>query len=203
MKNQFTDINYHRKLIALFLVLLAVLPVPLGFIGYSSNPCGWYNSISDTFYSSSAVLFIGISSVLSFLFFTYKPHSKKERISSLFTAAAFLGTVLFPCMITKECDWNAKTGIFRLPLIFSSRIHNFCVLIICISFLMNAHILLPECNKQKSSFNICFFFIFPVGVIVGLLAITGPKISVLELFSEIIILIAEACAFLLKTENPA
>ena len=87
-----------RCTIAWLCLLLPFLSILFGFIGVLQgyNPVGWYYSISDTYYANSKAIMIGILSITSFYFATYKGYDIRDRIVNVLSAICAAGVALFP-----------------------------------------------------------------------------------------------------------
>ena len=77
-----------RWTIAWLCLLLPFLSILFGFIGVLQgyNPAGWYYSISDTYYANSKAIMIGILSITTFYFATYKGYDIRDRIVNVLSA---------------------------------------------------------------------------------------------------------------------
>lgn len=79
-------------------LLLPFLSIIFGFIGVLQgyNPAEWYHSISDTYYANSKAIMIGILSITTFYFATYKGYDIRDRIVNILSAICAAGVALFP-----------------------------------------------------------------------------------------------------------
>ena len=112
--------NWQRKILALYGVLLPILAPLVGFIAYDKNgPTFWY-SISATFYASSNIFMIGTLAVFAFFLWTYKGYDLGDSFTCKFSAAAAIGILVFPC----KCDAaGVTTGVLNLPTSISNVFH--------------------------------------------------------------------------------
>lgn len=87
-----------RWTIAWLCLLLPFLSIIFGFIGVLQgyNPAEWYHSISDTYYANSKAIMIGILSITTFYFATYKGYDIRDRIVNILSAICAAGVALFP-----------------------------------------------------------------------------------------------------------
>ena len=123
MKRQQSDketMQWQRKMLALYGVLLPILAPLVGFIAYSKNgPTFWY-SISATFYATSNIFMIGSLAVFAFFLWTYRGYDLGDFFTCKFSAAMAIGILVFPC----ECDAaGVTTGVLNLPTAVSNVFH--------------------------------------------------------------------------------
>ena len=119
-----------RWTIAWLCLLLPFLSILFGFIGVLQgyNPTGWYYSISDTYYANSKAVMIGILSITSFYFATYKGYDIRDRIINILAAICAAGVALFP---NKGVD-----GLIQMPNV-GSIIHCAFALVLYLTFFLN------------------------------------------------------------------
>ena len=119
-----------RWTIAWLCLLLPFLSVLFGLIGVlqSYNPAGWYHSISDTYYANSKAIMIGILSITSFYFATYKGYDIRDRIINILAAICAAGVALFP---NKGVD-----GLIQMPNV-GDIIHCAFALVLYLTFFLN------------------------------------------------------------------
>ena len=119
-----------RWTIAWLCLLLPFLSVLFGLIGalQGYNPAGWYHSISDTYYANSKAIMIGILSITSFYFATYKGYDIRDRIINILAAICAAGVALFP---NKGVD-----GLIQMPNI-GGIIHCAFALVLYLTFFLN------------------------------------------------------------------
>ena len=119
-----------RWTIAWLCLLLPFLSILFGLIGVlqSYNPAGWYHSISDTYYANSKAIMIGILSITSFYFATYKGYDIRDRIINILSAICAAGVVLFP---NKGID-----GLIQMPNV-GGIIHCAFALVLYLTFFLN------------------------------------------------------------------
>lgn len=112
--------QWQRRMLALYGVLLPILAPLVGFIAYSKNgPTFWY-SISATFYASSNIFMIGTLAVFAFFLWTYRGYDLGDFFTCKFSAAMSIGILVFPC----ECDAaGVTTGVLNLPTAVSNVFH--------------------------------------------------------------------------------
>lgn len=123
MRHDKATMNYQRKMLALFGLLLPILAPLVGFIAYDKNgPTFWY-SISATFYASSNIFMIGTLAIFAFFLWTYKGYDIGDSLTCKFSALMALGILVFPC----NCEAaGATTGVLNFPSTVSHNIH--CVI---------------------------------------------------------------------------
>ena len=119
-----------RWTIAWLCLLLPFLSILFGLIGVlqSYNPAGWYHSISDTYYANSKAIMIGILSITSFYFATYKGYDIRDRIINILSAICAAGVALFP---NKGID-----GLIQMPNV-GGIIHCAFALVLYLTFFLN------------------------------------------------------------------
>ena len=119
-----------RWTMAWLCLLLPFLSVLFGLIGVLQgyNPAGWYHSISDTYYANSKAIMIGILSITSFYFATYKGYDIRDRIINILAAICAAGIALFP---NKGVD-----GLIQIPNV-GGIIHCAFALVLYLTFFLN------------------------------------------------------------------
>ena len=119
-----------RWTMAWLCLLLPFLSVLFGLIGVLQgyNPAGWYHSISDTYYANSKAIMIGILSITSFYFATYKGYDIRDRIINILAAICAAGVALFP---NKGVD-----GLIQMPNV-GGIIHCVFALVLYLTFFLN------------------------------------------------------------------
>ena len=119
-----------RWTMAWLCLLLPFLSVLFGLIGVLQgyNPAGWYYSISDTYYANSKAIMIGILSITSFYFATYKGYDIRDRIINILAAICAAGVALFP---NKGVD-----GLIQMPNV-GGIIHCVFALVLYLTFFLN------------------------------------------------------------------
>ena len=119
-----------RWTMAWLCLLLPFLSVLFGLIGalQGYNPAGWYHSISDTYYANSKAIMIGILSITSFYFATYKGYDIRDRIINILAAICAAGVALFP---NKGVD-----GLIQMPNV-GGIIHCAFALVLYLTFFLN------------------------------------------------------------------
>ena len=119
-----------RWTMAWLCLLLPFLSVLFGLIGVLQgyNPAGWYYSISDTYYANSKAVMIGILSITSFYFATYKGYDIRDRIINILAAICAAGVALFP---NKGVD-----GLIQMPNV-GGIIHCVFALVLYLTFFLN------------------------------------------------------------------
>ena len=120
LKSDRESMNWQRKVLALYGVLLPILAPLTGFIAYSKNgPEFWY-SISATFYATSNILMIGVLSIFAFFLWNYKGYDLGDRFTCRFSAVMAAGILIFPC----DCAAAGETtGILNISTSLSNIFH--------------------------------------------------------------------------------
>lgn len=120
-----------RWTIAWLCALLPFLSIIFGFIGVLQgyNPPEWYHSISDTYYANSRAIMIGILSITTFYFATYKGYDIRDRIVNIASAIFAASVALFP---NKGAD-----GLFQLSYSVGNAIHCGVALALYLTFFLN------------------------------------------------------------------
>lgn len=131
MHHDKSTMNWQRKMLALYGVLLPILAPLFGFLAYSKNgPEFWY-SISATFYATSNILMIGVLAVFAFFLWTYQGYDIGDRFTTRFSAIMALGILVFPC----ECEAAGETtGILNLSTNISNIFHCIIAALLFASF---------------------------------------------------------------------
>lgn len=120
MRHDKVTMNWQRKVLALFGLLLPILAPLTGFIAYEKNgPEFWY-SISATFYASSNILMIGTLAIFAFFLWTYKGYDIGDSFTCKFSAVTAIGILVFPCKTLMSGDY---VGILNLPVGVSNIFH--------------------------------------------------------------------------------
>ena len=120
MRHDKATMNYQRKMLALFGVLLPILAPLMGFVAYQINGPEFWWSISATFYATSNWLMIGTLAIFSFFLFTYKGYDLGDEITCKVSAGSALGILLFPCACLAA---GPTTGILNFPTPVSHVLH--------------------------------------------------------------------------------
>ena len=112
--------NWQRKILALYGVLLPILAPLFGFLAYSKNGHKFWYSISATFYATSNILMIGTLAVFAFFLWTYQGYDIGDSFTCKFSALMAIGILVFPC----ECDAaDITTGILNISTKISNIFH--------------------------------------------------------------------------------
>ncbi len=112
--------NYQRKILALYGLLLPILAPLMGFIAYDRNGKTFWYSISATFYASSNIFMIGVLAIFAFFLWTYKGYDIGDEFTCKFSASCAIGILVFPCATEAA---GATTGVLNLPTSISHFIH--------------------------------------------------------------------------------
>lgn len=202
---------WQRRIIGFMILLLTPLSFLFGLIGWDTNPTGWWYSISDTFYSNSAVLMIGVISIGSFFFCSYKGYDIRDRIVNLITGIGFLCIVIFPCMNEGAKELGTRVGLFQLPIEVSAIIHiisaatSFTGMFVNIMFLFTLN--KGEVSEQKKKRNIVYR-VCAILIVIGILIIAASPFLLskeyipknLVWWAEFIILVPTGIAWIVKSE---
>lgn len=213
MRNNFIIKEHYlwqRRIIGFMILFLTPLSFLFGLIGWDTNPAGWWYSISDTFYSNSAVLMIGVVSIGSFFFCSYKGYDIRDKIVNLITGIGFLCIVIFPCGNEGVKELGAKVGLFQLPIDISATIHKISAAISFVGMFVNVMFLFTlnkgEISKQKKKRNIVYR-VCAILILIGILIIAAspflPKEYIpknLVWWAEFIILVPTGIAWVVKSE---
>lgn len=114
-----------QKILGILCILLPVLSIGFGIIGYLSgtNEPGWYESISATYYANSRMMMIGLLFASSIYYWAYSGYDRTDSIITTISAITAMCIVIFPCS-----DGRATTepivGLFCLPVHISGILHN-------------------------------------------------------------------------------
>ena len=120
MKNDKSTMNWQRKVLALYGVLLPILAPLAGFIAYDKNGTEFWYSISATFYATSNIFMIGVLAVFAFFLWTYKGYDLGDAYTCKFSAAMAIGILVFPCKSLMSGD---RVGVLNLPVEVSNIFH--------------------------------------------------------------------------------
>lgn len=131
MKKDKASMNYQRKMLALFGLLLPILAPLMGFIAYEKNGPEFWWSISATFYATSNIFMIGTLAIFSFFLITYKGYDLGDNATCTFSALMALGILVFPC---KTATSGATTGVLNLPTNISHVAHCIIAMLLFASF---------------------------------------------------------------------
>lgn len=142
MRHDKMTMNWQRKMLALWGVLLPILAPLAGFIAYEKNGPTFWHSISATFYATSNILMIGVLAIFAFFLWTYKGYDIGDSFTCKFSALTALGILVFPC----DCDAaGSTTGILNLPTNVSHICH--CI-IACLLFASFAYMIYFRFTKS-------------------------------------------------------
>ena len=123
--------NWQRRVLAIYGVLLPILAPLFGFIAYDKNGHEFWYSISATFYASSNILMIGVLAIFGFFLWNYKGYDIGDKFTCKFSAAMAFGILVFPCECPAAGD---TTGILNLPTNISHIIHCITAALLFASF---------------------------------------------------------------------
>ena len=190
-----------RWTMAWLCLLLPFLSVLFGLIGVLQgyNPAGWYHSISDTYYANSKAVMIGILSITSFYFATYKGYDIRDRIVNILAAICAAGVALFP---NKGVD-----GLIQMPNV-GGIIHCVFALVLYLTFFLNCVWLfrLGDSNTKEKKIrnNVYLSCGISIAVAVGVLVANSvfnwaQYVPNLVWIAEVIAQIAYAVAWFIKS----
>ena len=190
-----------RWTMAWLCLLLPFLSVLFGLIGVLQgyNPAGWYHSISDTYYANSKAVMIGILSITSFYFATYKGYDIRDRIINILAAICAAGVALFP---NKGVD-----GLIQMPNV-GGIIHCVFALVLYLTFFLNCVWLfrLGDSNTKEKKIrnNVYLSCGISIAVAVGVLVANSvfnwaQYVPNLVWIAEVIAQIAYAVAWFIKS----
>ena len=190
-----------RWTMAWLCLLLPFLSVLFGLIGVLQgyNPTGWYYSISDTYYANSKAVMIGILSITSFYFATYKGYDIRDRIINILAAICAAGVALFP---NKGVD-----GLIQMPNV-GGIIHCVFALVLYLTFFLNCVWLFRLGNsntkEKKIRNNVYLGCGISIAVAAGVLVANSvfnwaQYVPNLVWIAEVIAQIAYAVAWFLKS----
>lgn len=161
-----------RRTMGILVILLPILPILFGFLGTNNPPC-WYYSISDTYYTNSVAVMVGIISIASFFFCTYKGYDWRDRVVNLASGIGLAGLLIFPC----TSQGFEKVGLFCLPAKVSGTIHGIFAFIAFTGFFFNLEFLFTlssgEKSKRKKIRNIIYIACGSTIILALLLIILG------------------------------
>jgi hypothetical protein len=105
-----SKVNYGlrlRNVLGIMGMLLPVLSLAfnLGF-GRGYNPPGALTSISATYYSITAVLFIGLVFGTGLFLLIYDDYDVKDRVVTIIAGIGAIVLVVFPCALPGARTWN-------------------------------------------------------------------------------------------------
>ncbi len=195
-----------RKTMGVLVILLPIITILFGLIGKEVNPAGWFNSISDTYYSNSNAIMVGIIAISSFFFCTYKGYDWRDRVVNLMSGIGLAGLLIFPCL--NEGYANYKVGVFLFPSEFSNLIHTIFAITAFIGFFLNIEFLFTLSSGEKTEkkkirniiYRICGFSICPIAFFLLLFTFLGKLPPYFVWIAEAISLIPCGFAWLVKGE---
>lgn len=142
--------NYQRKILALYGLLLPVLAPLMGFIAYNRNGSTFWYSISATFYASSNIFMIGVLAIFAFFLWTYKGYDIGDEFTCKFSSVCALGILVFPCATEAAGE---TTGVLNFPTNVSHTIH--CVIAALLfgsfAYMIGWRFTKSDVNHQKTS----------------------------------------------------
>lgn len=112
-----------RNVIGILGMILAPLSLALGYIGYKTGnnmSPEWFQSISQTFYSTGNVAMIGVLAMAGIFLCTYLASSRLNEWINRLIGIGFFGVAIFPCA---SAGIPANVGIFQLPVDISNILH--------------------------------------------------------------------------------
>lgn len=134
-----------RRVMGVLVILLPIIPILFGFLGDNNPPCWWY-SISDTYYTNSVAVMVGIISIASFFFCTYKGYDWRDRLVNLVSGIGLAGLLIFP-ITSQGFD---KVGLFCLPAKVSGFIHCIFAFTAFTGFFFNLEFLFTLSSGKKT-----------------------------------------------------
>ena len=190
-----------RWTMAWLCLLLPFLSVLFGLIGalQGYNPAGWYHSISDTYYANSKAIMIGILSITSFYFATYKGYDIRDRIINILAAICAAGVALFP---NKGVD-----GLIQMPNV-GGIIHCAFALVLYLTFFLNCVWLfrLGDSNTKEKKIRNNVYFGCGISIAVAAGVLVAGNIFNLKHYipnfvwiAEVVAQIAYATAWFIKS----
>lgn len=206
MINNKAQTIWMRRVIGVMIILLCPLSVLFGLFGINVNPEGWWYSVSDTYYATSAPVMISIIAICSFFMCTYNGYDIFDRIVNVISGLGLAVLVLFPC---KNKGLNlADVGIFQLPSNISSICHLAGTYTAFIGFFINVMFLFTKHgnelteNKKKRNliYRICGMSIPVVTILIILHNINIITLPNTIWIAEFIALTACGIAWLVKSE---
>lgn len=201
MKDSYLKI---RKALGVSGILLSFSEVVIGFIFSRNNPSGWWYSISATFYSSSAPLFIGLLTATALFLITYPSYTKVDSYVNKIAGVSALFVVWFPCYLESV---QGEVGLFQLQGQTSNVIHLIAALSFFALLAYNIAFLFTKGNsqtKEKESRNFLYRVCALVMVIALVISFGGKGLGILPpwiiLVGESLALLAFGIAWLVKGE---
>ena len=125
----------HQKIIGILGILLPIMSVGFGLIGYwrGLNEPGWYESISATYYANSHIMMIGLLFAVSLYYWAYEGYDQMDRLITSVSAVMAMCIIVFPC-----ADGRATSaefvGLFCLPTALSGKLHTVAAIVLYLTF---------------------------------------------------------------------
>jgi len=142
-----STMHSQRMFLGIICGLLPICCVLFGLLGTGTNPTGWWNSISATYYANSKMWLIGSLTLASFFFFTYKGYDLGDRVFTTISGIASICIVIFPCNINSVTDTHV--GLLMLPINVSHIIHCIAASVLFIGFALMILIQFTKGNNKK------------------------------------------------------
>lgn len=200
-------LKFQQRVLGFLCLLLPYSAVLFGLFGVGKgNLPHWYFSISETYYSSSAICMIGLLFSTALYFFCYQGYDWKDRVASCLSAIFALGIISFP---TSTIGSPQYSGLFAVPARVSDIFHVISAGGLFITFALNIMFLFTLGNsgtEQKKKRNIVYYVCGSV-ILAGLIVETighawffylYPDIPI-TMIDETIMLTAFAIAWLTKS----
>ena len=181
--------------------LCTVLPfvsIGFGLLGAITkcNPPTWWYSISATFFANSNVVLIGLLFTTGIYFWAYEGYDKVDNIVTKLCAVFSFMTIAFPTQLYSCTDKFQLVGLFCLPNIISSIIHNIsalalygCFLVMILRFTKSS----GEMTDKKKFRNLLYLAFAIIMGICGVLIFFKTILKWPEYITLILEIIAQLC----------
>ena len=120
-----------RTILGSLCTLLVPLAVGMSFICKDANAAlcpAWWQSVSDTWCTSSGIVMIGVLFSSAVVMFSYKGYDVRDRVLTLIQGAMMLAIIIFPC---RPAEGYTNGGIFGVPYPLCSLLHCLSAGLLC------------------------------------------------------------------------
>jgi len=191
-----------RRALGILGITLPFLVLFFGKLGQNSP--GWFYSISATFYTNAAPVFIAIMGAVGLFLVTYDLYSTLDRVINKLSGLFALVVAFIPCGATKM----ERVGLLYIPVKVSAVIHNISAAVFFLLLAFNILFLFtkssghptPEKLKRNVIYRFCGIGILAfiiIQIITSIAKLDGPY----TLINEAGMLLCFGIAWLIKGET--
>lgn len=146
--------KYQQTLLGIVFLAVTPLSVLPGFLFFSSNPEGWWHSISQTYCSNTSIIMISLFMIGGIISITYRARNIIEKILMFLFGIGDIGILFFPHALTDAGTY----GFFELEGSLCTSLHfifaGICFCSMCAAALLFAFI--PEETENKHKRNVLY-----------------------------------------------